>query len=142
MDKYVKLIIDNSATSDSGDAATEIVFQTKADARKWVTEYEAVSKQKLVWTVQEVNEYELNRNSRFVFSAFSGVTAEDILTLCSEKNAKKYDIKSFMVGKSKKSFFRKRKTRVVVYFASREKRDIFQQYAWLVLIRRHGKELR
>ena len=142
MDKYVKLIIDNSATSDSGDESTELIFQNDTEARKWVTDYEAVSKQKLTWTVQEVNEYELNRYSKFVFSAFSGVTADDILTLCSEKNAEKYDIKSFMVGKAKKSFFKKRKTRVVVYFASREKRDIFQQYAWLVLLRRHGKELR
>lgn len=35
MDKYVKLIIDNSATSDSGDAATEIVFQTEARKRHY-----------------------------------------------------------------------------------------------------------
>ena len=142
MDKYVKLIIDNSATSDSGDAATEIVFQTEAEARKWVTDYEAVSKQKLVWTVQEVNEYELNRFKKFVYSAFSGVAADDILTICSEKNAEKYGIKTFVVGTAKKSFFKKRKTRLVVYFDERGKRDDFQKYAWLTLIRNHKKELR
>lgn len=142
MDKYCKLLIDNSATGISGDATTEIIFPTSTDAQKWVADYEAVSGQKLVWTVQEVNEYELNRNTKFVYSAFSGVTAEDILTICSVSNTKKYGIKTFMVGKSKKSFFKKRKTRVVVYFASRERRDEFQRYAWLTLLRNHKKELR
>ena len=142
MEKYCKLLIDNSATGISGDATTEIIFPTSADAQKWVAEYESVSGQKLVWTVQDINEYELNRNTKFVYSAFSGVTAEDILTICSVSNSKKYDIKTFMITKSKKHFFKKRKTRVIVYFASREKRDSFQQYAWLTLLRNHKKELR